>query len=141
MEQEVDKFARFYAILSRRMGLARDYTLEDVKKVFVCLFTNGRTKSLREVTVEEYTMMCNILEERTDYFREKYKSELRHARSICLYLMQRIGVDTTDWNVVNKYCRSSKIAGREFYMLGIDDLVALSRKLRMILKKKQISEI
>ena len=68
--------------------------------------------------------------------RDKFAEQLRKSRSVCLRLMQKIGVDTTSWRVVNDYCKSPKIAGADFRVLSIHDLDRLSLKLRMILKKQ-----
>lgn len=135
MEQQVTNFARFYAVMNR-MHFGSDDLREEFKKGCVRQFTGGRTESLRDVTMKEYNAMCEAMEAMTGYVREKYVSELKHSRSICLRLMQKIGVDTTDWNAVNRYCGSPKIAGKEFRQLSIEDLYALSLKLRMILKKQ-----
>ena len=55
MKQEVMNFARFYAALNR-MPLAVDR--DEVKRLLVLQFTDGRTESLREVSRGEYEAMC-----------------------------------------------------------------------------------
>lgn len=119
-------YHRFYALLSRLPGGDRD----DMKETLVSSFTDGRTTSLREMTQKEYNAMCASLEERTGW-----KEQLRKKRSLCLKLIQKAGVDTTDWQRINDFCRSPKIAGREFAQLGVDDLDALQVKLRAIMRK------
>ena len=119
-------YHRFYALLSRLPGGDRD----DMKETLVSSFTDGRTTSLREMTQKEYNAMCASLEERTGW-----KEQLRKKRSLCLKLMQKAGVDTTDWQRINDFCRSPKIAGKEFAQLGVDDLDALQVKLRAIMRK------
>lgn len=119
-------YHRFYALLSRLPGGDRD----DMKETLVSSFTDGRTTSLREMTQKEYNAMCASLEERTGW-----KEQLRKKRSLCLKLIQKAGVDTTDWQRINDFCRSPKIAGREFVQLGVDDLDALQVKLRAIMRK------
>ena len=69
--------------------------------------------------------------------RDKFVEQRRKSRSVCLRLLQKIGVDTTDWSAVNGYCKSPKIAGKVFAELDIEELQQLSKKLRMILKKKE----
>ena len=69
--------------------------------------------------------------------RDKFAEQLRKSRSVCLGLLQKIGVDTTCWQAVNDYCKSPKIAGKVFAELDIEELQQLSKKLRMILKKKE----
>lgn len=136
MAQEVTNFARFYSLL-KWMKFFNESQREEAKLSFVRQFTNGRTDSLREMTKTEYDIMCSILENTTGYTLEKSMAELRRWRSICLRLMQEIGVDTTDWKAVDNYCRSPKIAGRDFHRLHPFSLERLSLKLRMILKKQK----
>ena len=136
MKQEVTNFARFYGILKKSYSFATKELGEEFKEGVVSQFSGGRTTSLREMTKKEYDEMCDILEEFTPELFRIARDELRRHRSVCLNLMQRIGVDTTDWTAINKCCRSPKIAGVEFRELDIEDLDRLSLKLRMILKKQ-----
>jgi hypothetical protein len=49
--------------------------------------------------------------------------------------MHKAGVDTTDWQRINDFCRNPKIAGKAFAQLGVKDLDALQVKLRAIMGK------
>lgn len=134
MPGQVTNFARFYTLLNR-MPYVGDK--EDLKRELVLQGTNGRTNSLREVSKKEYAAICEAMERVAPGIdRDKFAEQLRKSRSVCLRLMQKIGVDTTSWRVVNDYCKSPKIAGADFRVLSIDDLNRLSLKLRMILKKQ-----
>lgn len=134
MPGQVTNFARFYTLLNR-MPYVGDK--EDLKRELVLQGTNGRTNSLREVSKKEYAAICEAMERVAPGIdRDKFAEQLRKSRSVCLRLMQKIGVDTTSWRVVNDYCKSPKIAGADFRVLSIDDLDRLSLKLRMILKKQ-----
>ena len=115
----VQNYHRFYASLNRLPG----GNTEDMKETLVSSFTDGRTTSLKE-------MMCASLEERTGW-----KEQLKKKRSLCLKLMQKAGIDTTDWQRINDFCRNPKIAGKEFAQLGVKDLDALQVKLRAIMSK------
>lgn len=115
-------YARFYTLL-KKMPCADKETL-------VSSFTNGRTTSLREMSVKEYETMCVSLEEQTGW-----KSELKKKRSLCLKLMQKAGIDTTDWQRINDFCRHPKIAGKAFARLSLSDLDTLQTKLRAIMHK------
>ena len=42
------------------------------------------------------------------------RSELRKERSATPKLMQKAGIDTTDWNRINRSCLDPRIAGKEF---------------------------
>lgn len=120
-------YHRFYASLNRLAYLGER---EDLKTALVAQFTEHRTTSLKEMTQKEYNAMCASLEERTGW-----KEQLKKKRSLCLKLMQKAGIDTTDWQRINDFCRNPKIAGREFAQLGVKDLDALQVKLRAIMSK------
>lgn len=124
--KESGNYHRFYALLSRLGGGDR----EDLKETLVSSFTDGRTTHLHEMTQKEYNAMCESLEERTGW-----KEQLKKKRSLCLKLMQKAGVDTTDWARINDFCRNPKIAGKVFAQLGVKDLDALQVKLRAIMSK------
>ena len=132
--QEVTNFARFYSILKRVPKIGDN---EYLKKEMVSVATGGRTESLKEITRKEYDDLCNLLEKRFPEKRNIYVEQRRKKRSSCLKLMQKIGVDTTSWPAINDYCKSPKIAGKVFAELDIEELQQLSKKLRMILKKKE----
>lgn len=131
--QEVTNFARFYSILKRVPKIGDN---EYLKKEMVSVATGGRTESLKEITRKEYDDLCNLLEKRFPEKRDIYVEQRRKKRSSCLKLLQKIGVDTTSWPAINDYCKSPKIADKVFAELDIEELQQLSKKLRMILKKK-----
>lgn len=127
--ETMNNYRRFYA-LYRRFDVRGDR--EDCRKQLVLQYTGGRTDSLREMNEREYRDMCSGLEKMLGD-----KEEIRKKRSSCLKLMQMLGVDTYDWSCVDRYCCDPKIAGKRFAWLDTDELEALSRKLRAILKKKE----
>lgn len=133
MEQQVTNFARFFALL-KRMPLIADE--EATKQELVSLGTGGRTASLKEMTRMEYDALCDLLDKRFPETRSAYVEQRRKKRSVCLRLMQRIGVDTTSWTAVNHYCCNPRIAGKVFAQLSAEELERLSIKLRVILKKQ-----
>lgn len=135
--QEVTNFARFYSILKRVPKIGDN---EYLKKEMVIVATGGRTESLKEITRKEYDDLCNLLEKRFPEKRNNYVEQRRKKRSSCLKLLQKIGVDTTNWTAINNYCKSPKIAGKVFADLDIEELEHLSIKLRMILKKQEDNE-
>lgn len=122
----VQNYHRFYASLNRLPG----GNTEDMKETLVSSFTDGRTTSLKEMTQKEYDAMCSALEERTGW-----KEQLRKKRSVCLKLMQKAGIDTTDWQRVNAFCEDPRIAGKVFSQLSNEELEQLSVKLRSIQRK------
>lgn len=135
MKQQIDNFSRFYSLLKK---IPYEGDKEDLKCDLVSQGTNGRTSSLKEVTRKEYDSICDTMEKLCpNNGMEKFETRRRKSRSVCLKLLQKIGVDTTDWNAINDYCRSPKIAGVPFRELDIEALDKLSIKLRVILKKKE----
>lgn len=127
-------YARFYVLLNRLPTPDRD----ELKAELVSQFTGGRTESLREMTDKEYDALCDELQRQdaNRHAREVYRAELRRRRSNVLHLMQKLGVDTTDWNRVDAYCLHPRIAGKEFRKLTADELDTLAIKLRIILRKE-----
>ena len=127
-------YARFYTLLKKMPGADKETLVEQ--------YTNGRTSSLRETTRQEYDRMCRDMERETgcDEFVEGIRRQLRRKRSVCLKLMQQLGIDTTDWNRVNAFCEDARIAGKAFRHISIDELEALAVKLRAIKRKKEVSQ-
>ena len=115
-------YARFYTLLKKLPGAD--------KETLVSSFTDGRTTSLREMKVKEYDAMCASLEEQTGW-----KAQVKKKRSLCLKLMQKAGIDTTDWQRINDFCRHPRIAGKVFAQLSLADLDSLQTKLRSIMRK------
>ena len=66
----------------------------------------------------------------------RFYEERRQRRSVALKLMQKYGVDTTDWNRVNAFCRDPRITGKVFATLSIEELERLAVKLRIMLRKR-----
>lgn len=134
MAQEIENFARFYVSFNK---LPYNRDREEFKKSIVRQYTWNRTDSLREMTLKEYNACCATLEKLTgqDDLRKRFREELRRQRSICLKLMQKLGVDTSDWARVNDFCRNPRIAGTEFSRLTTEALEQLAVKLRIIQRK------
>ena len=136
MAQEVTNFARFYALFNQLpCGGDRD----DMKRDLVRQWTWNRTDSLREMTKAEYDACCDALERLTGR-----KDEQKKKRSLCLKLMQKLGIDTTDWTRINAFCQDQRIAGKPFARLTNEDLDALAMKIRSIQRKgglKQKKEV
>ena len=117
-------FGRFFALLKKMPYKVE----EDERHSMVVLATGGRTNSLREMTRAEYDEMCDQLEGRA----WRKRSSLRYRRSCVLRQMQKMGVDTTDWNRVDALCMSTRIAGKRFAQLSEEELRNVEVKLRSI---------
>lgn len=127
-------YARFYVLLNRLPTADR----EELKAALVSQYTGGRTESLREMTTKEYDAMCEAMQQMDKSYkaREIYREELRRKRSTVLKLMQKQGIDTTDWNRVDAYCLNPRIAGKKFIHLTTEELETVAIKLRIIRRKE-----
>ena len=130
--QKVTNFSRFYGLL-RTLPYIGDR--DDLKRDLVSQATSGRTEHLREMTLNEYIQCCKSMERLS--VNRTSSLDLRQKRRLVLNLMKDIGVDTTDWDMINKFCISKKISGKKFRNLDIDELENVSLRLRMILNKQE----
>ena len=102
------------------------------KEELVLQFTDGRTTHLTEMTDCEYMQMVGALEEASAPSR----AELKRWRSSALLRIGRLGINTIDnWDGINAFVSSKKIAGKPFYDLRVPELQQLVRKLEAIEKK------
>ena len=117
-------YKRFYALLRRHPGVD--------KNELVMQFTDGRTSSLNEMKDAEYWQMIGAL----DKSSSSSEAELKRWRSSALLRIGRLGINTIDnWDGINAFVSSSKIAGKPFYDLSIAELQVLVRKLESIERK------
>lgn len=136
MKQEVNNFKRLFGVLSKLQGI---YDRDDAIADLVWQYTGHRTTELKEIRWKEYESMCKDLESKYEDAADKKKQ-----RSVCLKLMQQLGIDTTDWTRINAFCQDKRICGKPFYPLTTNELKQLQRKLRAIernggLKERQLS--
>lgn len=128
MEKKTKNYAWFYSLL-------KDNPYAD-KESLVLQYTDGRTSSLREMSSAEYEAMCRDLERGSRPHAEEDRTRLKKARSAVLLRLARLGLDTVDnWDGIDAFCMSPKIAGKKFSRLGIGELEALVKKLENILHK------
>ena len=118
-------YAAFYALLKSMPGASK----EDL----VLQWTNGRTASLKEMSEREYSLMIRQLRQQVDNLEEKKK-----ARSAVLKQFQLYGIDTTDWDAVDRFCCNARIAGKPFRYLTIPELKALRVKMLSIRNKAEL---
>lgn len=129
--EEKRQFGRFWSLM-RRLP-------EADKETLVYQWSKGRTVHLHEMTDDEYRQMCDAMDgvARLDEKEALRREYLRKRRSEVLHLMQKLGVDTGNWERVDAFCKQGRIAGKAFARLRADELMGLSRKLRAILRKKE----
>lgn len=105
------------------------------KEEIVLAFSEGKTKSLTEfkaLSNTGYNLMIRELQKRV---RLEQEQETKRLRSAILTRLQKYGVDTTDWNVVNRFLEQPKIAGKRLYNMTHEEMHELIPKLESILKK------
>ena len=119
-----DSYAVFFALLKRMPGATKEDLVDQ--------WTGGRTSSLKEMTDREYNQMISALRSQVEHLDEK-----RKARSAVLKQLQRYGIDTTDWDAVDRFCCNPRIAGKRFSHLDISELVALRKKMLSIHSKAE----
>lgn len=135
----MENYSRFYAILGR---LPYSGDREELKKSVVRQYTWDRTEHLHEMTEREYNDCCAGMEmmippSQSDAARDTFIRERKRWRSSALHQLQLYGVDTTDWNKVNEFCRQPRIAGKAFRDLDCEELEALTKKMRAIIRKRE----
>lgn len=118
-------YAAFYALLKSMPGASK----EDL----VLQWTNGRTSSLKEMSEREYSLMIRQLRQQVENLEEKKK-----ARSAVLKQFQLYGIDTTDWDAVDRFCCNARIAGKPFRYLTIPELRSLRVKMLSIRNKAEL---
>lgn len=125
-------YSRFYAIAK-----AKGIDLEVHKETLVSQFTNGRTTSLKDMKQKEYDEMCDCLQtgRKPNETPDQHKARLKACRSDVLHRLQKLGLDTTDWDKVNEFCKNPRISGKPFALLTIDELRAMIPKQEAILRK------
>lgn len=130
----MENYSRFYAIFNR---LPYRGDREEFKKSVVLQYTWNRTEHLHEMTEREYNDCCTALEKMlAPDARDVFIRERKKWRSSALHQLQLYGVDTTDWNKVNEFCKQPRIAGKEFRDLDCEELEALTKKMRAIIRKR-----
>ena len=130
----MENYSRFYAIFNR---LPYKGDREEFKKSVVLQYTWNRTEHLHEMTEREYNDCCAALEKMlAPDARDVFIRERKKWRSSALHQLQLYGVDTTDWNKVNEFCKQPRIAGKEFRDLDCVELEALTKKMRAIIRKR-----
>ena len=120
-----DSYAVFFALLKRMPGATKEDLVDQ--------WTGGRTSSLKEMTDREYNQMISALRSQVDNLEEKKK-----ARSAVLKQFQLYGIDTTDWDAVDRFCCNARIAGKPFRYLTIPELKSLRVKMLSIRNKAEL---
>ena len=129
MRTKAKNFGRFYVLAKKNPAID--------KESIVLQFTDGRTTHLREMWQDEYNEMCDAIEYGADRTRKAAEADrLRRLRSSVLLRIGRLGINTIDnWDGIDAFCMSPKIAGKEFRKLSAEELETLRKKLESIIRK------
>lgn len=117
------KIKQFHAILASK-------GLMDMKEEV--LYSYG-VKSTKDLTETQLTELINRLNN-TDV-----RPTIREARSTVLSLLGKLGVvgsKELGWEAVNSTLRDTRIAGKDLYMMSLEELRACAKRLRVLLNKK-----
>lgn len=121
------RFGRFFGLIKGRENMID-------KDEMVLQFTDGRTTSLREMKQSEFDEMCDALAARKLSEQNYHQEQIRKARASVLVRIGRLGINTLDnWDEVNAFLLSPKIAGKMLYDMTLGELKALVKKLEAIL--------
>lgn len=121
-------FGHFFALLKQLPGAQKDE--------IIYVFSDGKTQSLTELYElypEKYQHMILELEKRCF---ATTSTTIRKLRSGILTRLQKYGIDTTNWNEVNRFLEQPKIAGKKLYDLTIPEMQTLITKLEAINNKQ-----
>lgn len=127
-------FGEFHKLL----GLMPYATKEDL----VYRHSMQQTKSLREL-FEKYPIgYNNMLREMRNIVESMVTKETRLLRSAILKRLTKYGIDTTDWNEVNRFLEQPRIAGKRLYDMSTPEMHAFIAKMESILQKdKEMRQI
>lgn len=113
---------------------------EEQRRAMLYELTDGRTNSTKDLTYAEAQYLIGFLNgaaQMADNIGTQLEQKaMKRMRSAVLKRLQQIGIDTTDWDNVNAYLSSKKIAGKPLYNLDYNELQALIPKLESIKKKR-----
>lgn len=122
-------------MIKRLHVLYAQYRLdEDTRRNLIYELTDGRTISTAGLTYAEAQYLAGYITGAAGATLDD--KALKRQRSAVLLRLQKIGIDTTDWNRVNAFLEDNRIAGKPFYKLDYDELTGLIPKLEAILKKQ-----
>lgn len=135
--KEKNDYSDIWAMVSR-LSVESDLAPKEIKESMVYELTGGRTVRLSELSTPELSTLRKGLRKALGQGSEasgrKDPSRARQ-RSRVLALLTRYGIDTKDWDAINAFCQSPRIAGKAFAELSRDELTALAKKMHAILRK------
>lgn len=133
-EEIMSKYSDIFAMIK---ALGSPLSNEELKETLVESISEGRTKSLRELSEEELQSLRTTLQKETHSKPRAGDKSRKRKRSAVLKLLTDYGIDTQDWDAINAFVESPRIAGKPFARLTNEELEKLQRKMRAILAKKR----
>lgn len=119
--------------------------LKQKRRVFHALLAKNMMLSAKSYMLESYGVRSSLelgesaLDELIGRLRKimgekeaDTDKEVRRLRHKCLRIMGEIGVDTQDWENVNKFVLNPRVAGKHLYDMDENELRALRLKLYAI---------
>lgn len=128
----MNEYSRFWTLLKGMQG-----DKEELKAQLIHEFSHGRTVHLREMTVAEYNAMIEAMARQSGQSSHTPYEVLKAARSAALHQMQIMGINTSDWETVDRFCEDARIAGAPFRALTCEQLEDVAVKCRAIRVKSQ----
>lgn len=124
-----------------RLSVESDLEPKEIKESMVYNLTSGRTVRLSELSTPELGTLRKglrkALGQGSDASGGARKDPSRaRQRSRVLALLTKYGINTKDWEAINAFCLSPRIAGKAFAELTRDELTALAKKMHAILRKR-----
>lgn len=106
------------------------------RRSIISELTDGRTETTKELTLQEAQYLAGYLQGQRSMAVDEDTRRLKRKRSAALLRMQKAGIDTSDWQRVNAFCKDKRISGKAFWQLSEAELVKLIGKMEKIIKKK-----
>ncbi len=129
--------ARFYGLLRRLPQTS--------KEEMVWQYSNMLTDSLSEFyerdragynrMIADMQRLVNRIDKKPEPKGTANEQAIKKLRSAILHRLQKHGVDTTNWNDVNRFMENPRIAGKRLYDMQEEEMRVIIRKLESILRK------
>lgn len=130
---------QFWSLLRRQPDYNSAYK-DELKAMFVWQWSGEKTESLNEFYKTDPYRYKSMLMDMRNRALSKASNTIKSLRSQVLRLLDQIGVDTSgtergDWEVINGYLSSPRIAGKKLNAMSIEELESCIGRLRMIKSK------
>lgn len=130
---------QFWSLLRRQPDYNSAYK-DELKAMFVWQWSGEKTVSLNEFYETDPHKYRSMLMDMKKRALSKASNAIKSLRSQVLRLLAQIGIDTSgtdngNWEVINSYLLSPRIAGKRLNAMSIEELESCIGRLRMIKSK------